>query len=502
MRRKTNCIFWLLIIFYLATRLFKLTALPVFADESIYIRWSQLIIDDWQQYLFFSFNDGKTPLQMWLMIPLQLIFDNALLAGRILSVIAGLIQILVMRQLIKILNGKKLAQYLAIFLSIILPFWFFHHRMALIDALLVLICSISLLFMIKAIKVNQPKFALTNSLLAGIFLGLALWTKIPALLFIPSLLLTIFLAEKPWTKLNYPSLAIILGLSIFASFKLHPAFGQLFNRGNDFLYSLNEFLARPGQIIWHNLVNFIDLSIKYLTWPVLILALASFKNHKYRKQQIILILMGLSFAAPILLLGKTIYPRYLMYISLPITLAASLNIEYLWKKYQQFSKQILLIILLTISLFSSLRFIIFSYFSLENIPFTKIDQTQYLNEWSAGFGIAESVVYIKQLSKTQKVLVATEGFFGTMPDGVLMYLHRKNVDNLCVEGIGQPVGAVPESFLAKVKNYDQVILLVNSHRLNLDKNKIILLKEYCRPGGICHQIWDITDLSNQLAEDF
>jgi hypothetical protein len=63
---------------YLFTHLWKLTILPVFADESIYIRWAQLIIDDWKQYLFFPLNDGKTPLQMWLMIGLAVIIGRVL----------------------------------------------------------------------------------------------------------------------------------------------------------------------------------------------------------------------------------------------------------------------------------------------------------------------------------------------------------------------------------------------------------------------------------------
>ena len=45
---------------YLATRLFHLDALPVFADESIYIRWAQLLRHD-TAYLFFALNDGKPP---------------------------------------------------------------------------------------------------------------------------------------------------------------------------------------------------------------------------------------------------------------------------------------------------------------------------------------------------------------------------------------------------------------------------------------------------------
>ena len=137
-------LFSLLIGFYLLSHLAKLTALPVFADEAIYIRWTQLMIDDWRRYLFFPLNDGKTPLQMWLMLPLQYLFADQLYAARILSVLVGLIQMLVMALLAKTLGGQKKAQYLAALLTAILPFWYFHHRMALIDGLLTLFLSLKI----------------------------------------------------------------------------------------------------------------------------------------------------------------------------------------------------------------------------------------------------------------------------------------------------------------------------------------------------------------------
>ncbi|MBD3279174.1 MAG: hypothetical protein GF390_00500, partial [Candidatus Pacebacteria bacterium] len=92
-KQKTLVILIIFIAVYLLTHLYRLTALPVFADEAIYIRWAQLIMDDWQQYLFFAMNDGKTPLHIWLLVPFQYLFTDQLYAGRFLSVLVGLIQV-------------------------------------------------------------------------------------------------------------------------------------------------------------------------------------------------------------------------------------------------------------------------------------------------------------------------------------------------------------------------------------------------------------------------
>ena len=96
--KSSNQLWWkigifLLIAIYFITHLTSLNLLPVFADESIYIRWSQLIIDDWKRYLFFAMNDGKTPLFVWLTTIALKFWNDPLIAGRMISVIAGIFQI-------------------------------------------------------------------------------------------------------------------------------------------------------------------------------------------------------------------------------------------------------------------------------------------------------------------------------------------------------------------------------------------------------------------------
>lgn len=505
MKKKTYFLLLALGVIYLITRLYKLVLLPVFADEAIYIRWTQLIMDDWQQYLFFPLNDGKTPLHMWLMLPFQYLFKDQLYAGRFLSVLVGLIQMLVMGKIVEVLNGKKTAKIVAYLSVILLPFFFFHHRMALIDALLTLMLSFSFYFAIKASKL-KTKQALVNSVLAGLFLGLALWTKIPAVLFFPAIVLTSLLFMKKFNfskllkKLTYPSISILLSLAVFISLKLHPAFGQLFSRGNDFLYPLNEFFSQAIIIFSRNFANFAETFNLYIGWPVFaIITLALIKNKKSRFTNLVLILTSLSFLLPMLLLGKTVYARYLMASVIGITASFALSVENLWQQFKLRGK-LLISVLLLITLLICGRFMFYSYTQVSKIPFSKLDQVQYLNEWSAGFGIKESVDYFNILKEDNKLLIATEGFFGTLPDGLLMYYHRRDVTNMFIQGIGQPVREIPVEILNKANDYDQVLLVVNSHRMLMDKNaNIALLAEYCRPNNICQQIWDITEYSQKLA---
>ena len=82
--------FSLLILFVGAILRFgNLNSLPVFADESIYIRWAQVMKAE-ATLRFLPLSDGKQPLFMWTAIPFLKLFSDPLVAGRGFSGFAGL----------------------------------------------------------------------------------------------------------------------------------------------------------------------------------------------------------------------------------------------------------------------------------------------------------------------------------------------------------------------------------------------------------------------------
>ena len=501
--------FWIiglgLLILYLLTHLVSLTALPVFADESIYIRWAQLIMDEPARYLFFALNDGKTPLFIWSLIPFQYLFADQLFAARFVSVLVGLGQVGMMAWLAKELGGKQKAQILAALFTIILPFWYFHHRMALMDSLLTFWLSLTLLGVLKLVRTKKFFWFLVS----GFSFGLALWTKLPAILFIPAFMLYSFIHANPgkdyFKKLiingTQIGLSLEIGLLIFLTLKLNPAFGQLFSRGGDFLYPLSEVLAGRW---WANLLQipkYLGYLGTYLTWPVLLLPLYGLYT-KQRKKHFVLLSFVFIFMFPIVIMGKTVYPRYFMPVSLFITLSAALALESLFDQVKQLrllSSSVVLAalsaLITAIIINSSFVFILYSLFSFNHTPFVAADQEQYLHEWSSGHGVKEATQFIQTQAQTQTVAVATEGSFGTLPDGVLLYLHGKDVSNIYIEGIGQPVASISPKFIERAKDYDLVYLLVNSHRMKLELPAENLVTEYQRPDGAPSlQLWKISSL--------
>jgi 4-amino-4-deoxy-L-arabinose transferase-like glycosyltransferase len=500
----------LLISLYLVTHLYQLTLLPVFADESIYIRWSQLMIDDWKQYAFFPLNDGKTPLHMWLMVPLLQLGKDPLWMARLLSVVAGLAQVLVIGNIIKSLGGRRMTGWLSMVLTAILPMWYFHHRMALIDTLLTLWLSLSIWALIKLIY-SKPAKRVVWSLSVGFFFGLALLTKLPALLFIPAFPLFAFLNPPKNTKelfyrWSYISIGIVVGLLLFVTLKVHPAFGQLFARGGDFLHPWRYiFLEGCWLSTIRNIPSYLRYATQYLTLPVLVLIIFGLfsPDPKRRQQQHVLFWSMLAFAAPIVLMGRVVYPRYFMPVSIFATIMAALAIETIVIRYVQKSKIIwkqglaalATALLLSNIIAQSVGFMVAAVTDPATLPLVRVDREQYLGEWSSGHGIVQTVELIKQKSVQGTIAVATEGSFGTLPDAILMYLHDADVHNIYVEGIGYPVKRIPESFSGRAKNFNTIWLAVNSHRLEIPLHEKQLVTEYCRPDNApCLQVWDITEL--------
>src|SRR3990167_7544264 len=83
----------LMAVFYWVMRLTNLTALPIFTDEAIYIRWAQIGGRD-ASWRFISLTDGKQPLFTWAMMVSLRLFQDPLFAGRLVSVISGLLSLI------------------------------------------------------------------------------------------------------------------------------------------------------------------------------------------------------------------------------------------------------------------------------------------------------------------------------------------------------------------------------------------------------------------------
>jgi len=527
--------FWyllgLLVLLYTAQRLSHLLSIPVFADEAIYIYWAELAAGDWRQYAFFALNDGKTPLVIWSMIPFLRWLRDPLVAGRLVSVLFGLGQLLVSVYMVGLFTKKKRYQLLAGLLVILSPGLMLTNRLALMDTAVTFLISLTFVCTYQATRAwlraldrgsrwlaclqRQPLWSwLGWTLAAGVSWGAALWAKFSCLLLAPVLASVVIYhwseykrrgedRWQAWWRLLVWQLApltaiSLLALLIFALLRTSPAFGMLFSRGGDFLYSINDFFADSLGIFSSNFVNFTRILFNY-AGAVLVLASFAmallFACRRWQRQltPLLLLISGLAYALPIVILGKIVYPRYYLPV-LPFVIASfCVSLSLMRRRLLIFYVQVALVVWLSAT---GLYWSWYLHHEPASLPLLPIDREQLMNEWSAGYGIKQTYDYLEQLAAEQKLLVLTEGFVGTLPDGLQIYLWKSQQRNhIRLLGLGAPpVRNFAESLQTdNWDDYDQVLLVVNSHRLELDDGlgPYTLVQEYPRPDSQAPtlQIW-------------
>ncbi|MFH0943381.1 MAG: glycosyltransferase family 39 protein [Candidatus Beckwithbacteria bacterium] len=463
---------WILILlFFGITRLFNLSLLPIFADEAIYIRWAQLISQK-TYYLFIPLSDGKTPLFMWLLAPLLKLGADPLLTGRMLAVFSGLATLLGVYFLVKKLFSAKLALLTGI-LVIFQPFLLFYDRISLTDGLLTALVIWS--FYLTFLLLTKPSLKL--GIILGFLAGSVLLTKPSGLLFLllNSLLLFLFPGKKIKTIIKPGAVAVVISFMLYNLLRLSSAFPLISSRSQDYLRSNQEIIHEFFHYFLPTFNVFFSWLISYLSWPAILLVLISLFLAIKKKISIIVILFTWVLV-PLLVqvgIGKIIYPRYLLPIVPFLIIIMGWGLTQLRKAAWP----------LAILIFCF--WLRFDWFLLTNpiaAPLDPWERDQYLQQWSSGYGLKEITQYLKALPKTQPVLVATEGSFGTLPNGLQIFFNQS--DQIEILGVGFPDKTISPAMEQALLSGKSVYLVVNAHRYNLsDTKRLKLIAQYPRPGS-------------------
>jgi hypothetical protein len=118
---------------YLVVRFTRLTAIPIFFDEAVYLRWAQEIVREGASP-FVSLSEGIPPSLVWLAAPLVGWLPDPLVAGRCVTVAAGLATLLGVYRLLEYSAGRAAARAGAM-LVITSPMLVVYDRLAVYEAL-------------------------------------------------------------------------------------------------------------------------------------------------------------------------------------------------------------------------------------------------------------------------------------------------------------------------------------------------------------------------------
>lgn len=487
-------IFLGLVFLFWLTRIFHLTKLPVFCDEGIYVRWSQIMRNE-PSLRFISLQDGKQPLFMWLTIPFLKVFKNPLFAGRMVSVFAGFFSLLGVISLPIIMNQSIVIGLISGLVYVLVPFTLFFDRMALVDSLLACFGIWSLNLSILLGKTKR----LDVAMILGMVLGGGLITKSPGIFFVGLSVVTVIILNfrrgksrlVPTIGKTVLLLAISVGIAfmIYNILRLGTNFHMLGLRNQDYIRSVDEILANPVSPTLAKMKDIWRYFWHYLTAPMLVLGGIGIIRGFRLFREIWLILL-ISILGPLVTqsaVAKTFTARYILFTAPMFIVFTSYGLSAVIRlaTKRQADRRALLRVLILILVFTPA--IIFDYhlwFSPAKANFPQDERKGYLEDWTAGWGITQIADYLKSKSKDKKIVVGTEGFFGTLPNGLQIYLEENK--NISVIGSTYPVKSIPDSLLNALKAGDEVYLVVNRSRYKIEntkqREKLELIKNYPKPG--------------------
>lgn len=483
-KRLTVISLCILLVFYLFTRLFRLTLLPIFTDESIYIYWAKVILTS-HGHWFISLTDGKPPLLEWVIAILLLIFPHGwyLIAGRLASVLMGGVSVIALYFLSMALFKNRAIAFLSVGLYIIFPFTLLYDRLALFDSPLQAMLLVSAFF---AVRTGQTR-ELRNAVLLGISLGLSFLFKPTALLFFVLLPLVILLIsygdiKKYWRVIvRNISVAMIISEGINNLQRVSRVYHLMGIKDAQFQQPLSELLKNPFALTVGNLQGLFSWIVGYYTWPFFLFGLVAFIYLlviSWRKGLMLFVLWFVpifGFAT----VGREIFPRYILFISPYFLLALSAFLVALYKYLGRYGVvSIVVAVVLVIPLIRT------DFFLLTNPPLADIptaDSGQLITSQSSGYGIPEVFDYLdQQLAKGRHLYLVTQGTFGDYPYAFsLEYWGDSNMTIIPV----WPLDNLDPQIVNLYREHKDVFILLKEHDTvptNLPLNVVMKVN---KPGG-------------------
>ena len=177
-----------LALLYLITRLPALTTLPMSSDEATWIHWAQIIVQ-YPNELLIAVSGGQQPLFTWVNAVTLNIFSDPLVAGRWVSVLAGLASLTGL-YLIGRDGFNRIVGFLAALIYIVVPFIFFIDWLAYPDGLLLAFEIWVLRWALYIVQETTPRAKAFKIL--GLMMGAALLTHVRALFIFPLLVLIFY----------------------------------------------------------------------------------------------------------------------------------------------------------------------------------------------------------------------------------------------------------------------------------------------------------------------
>jgi 4-amino-4-deoxy-L-arabinose transferase-like glycosyltransferase len=426
---------------YALSRLLFLGRLPVFFDESIYIRWSQQALHHGR--LLASMTDGKPPLHVWFMVPFIRVLKDPLIAGRLASVTAGGAAVLGMFLTGKELKDWKLGAW-AGFFYVVCPFALWYDRVAITEGLLLTLFVFAVYFALRAARTLQLWWIAP----LGAAIGLAMLTKGTAeLLFLIIPFAYLVRPRAPdegavkhplWLWAAILAGSFVLAIGIFSLLRFSSMYHLMGVRTAITTKGLGEVLSHPFDVFFSNLGTVGGTLFVFVTPVLLVVALGGLAlglSKRWRPAGFLCV-WGLAVVLVEALVAKhwmfeTILPRFFLSVLPPLLLGAAYaagegaGAARRWKPGSGPLRAAVVVLVLLAVLAMPLYVDAMIIADPAAAPLPYWIRVQYITDWPSGWGIAESAHFLAAAAAPGKTVVVGTNIkgIGLPTDGIQMYLE-------------------------------------------------------------------------------
>jgi hypothetical protein len=292
------------------------------------------------------------------------------------------------------------------------------------------------------------------ALITGMAMGIAVLNKTSgffSIYLLPFSLLVFNFEKKERTKrlikwISFSFISVAFALAMYMILRLSPFFYIIDEKNALFVFPFSEWIKHPFYYLSGNLNALFSWFSTYISVPILTLAMSAFLIKGFYKEKLLLLIWFVIPFAGLVFFGKTLYPRFIYFMTIPLLILAAYTFLILLDKI---SSKIIAVVLLTAVLF---MYILSSYniiFNFARSPIPKADLEQYINSWPAGGGIKEMIAFFDEESKKGKIYVGTQGTFGSLPTNS-MEIYLGNNKNIETKGFYPLNEVVPQEVLNKV----------------------------------------------------
>ncbi len=387
-----------LLVLFALSRLYHLTLLPVFLDESLHIYWPLRLFE--RRRFLYHLSDGKS-LQIWMLYLVVRLASDPPWAARFVSAVVGGVGMWTAFAL-----GRQLytpvAGLLAAALYTVSPFTLFHDRMALAD---IYVSTFAALTLIASVRLARAP-TLGRSVAVGIALTACVLSKMTGFVFFVVPLLMVW-GQRPraagaWRGLgaSYALAASLCAFPVAYFFRRVRAWTHLAGMVESWLGS-----PAPGPgaghggddanhlaVILENLHQGIGWLWSYWTAPLFLLGVAGLVAALWRRDRAGLVLAYGAVAplAAFALVSRAWFPRYLVFSAVPFAVLAGQLLAQAMKGLGEPLARFLALPALLLLATPALRFDYLLLTDPPSAPLPALDRLQYIEGWSSGYGTADA----------------------------------------------------------------------------------------------------------------